>query len=86
MTDTSALDTERTVLLSRRFAAPPEAVFRAWTDPAEIANWYGPDGWHAPLERIPDRPPLHGRERARPAVAGARRARGGRRRHAADAH
>ena len=61
MTDTSALDTERTVLLSRRFAAPPEAVFRAWTDPAEIANWYGPDGWHAPLERIHVDPEVGGR-------------------------
>ena len=61
MTDTRALDTERTVLLTRRFAAPPEAVFRAWTDPAEIAQWYGPDGWHAPLERIHVDPEIGGR-------------------------
>jgi uncharacterized protein YndB with AHSA1/START domain len=60
-TDTRALDTERTVLLSRRFAAPPEAVFRAWTDPAEVAAWYGPDGWHAPVDRIRIDPEIGGR-------------------------
>jgi uncharacterized protein YndB with AHSA1/START domain len=52
MTDTHALDTQRTVHLTRRFDAGPEAVFRAWTDPAEVAEWYGPDGWHAPIDRI----------------------------------
>ena len=31
-----------TLRLSRRIAAPREAVFRAWTDPAEVARWYGP--------------------------------------------
>src|SRR5215207_130013 len=61
MTDTSALDRERTVLLTRRFAAAPEAVFRAWTDPAEIAQWYGPDGWHAPVDRIQVDPAVGGR-------------------------
>ena len=52
MTDTRASDAVRTVRLSRRFAAPPEAVFRAWTDPVELAQWYGPDGWQAPADRI----------------------------------
>ena len=61
MTDTRALDAERTVLLTRRFAVPPEAVFRAWTDPAEIAQWYGPDGWHAPVDRIQVDPEVGGR-------------------------
>ena len=52
MTDTTAVPAQRTVSLSRRFDAPPQDVFRAWTDPAEVAAWYGPDGWHAPVERI----------------------------------
>jgi uncharacterized protein YndB with AHSA1/START domain len=52
MTDTTALPAQRTVRLSRRFDARPEDVFRAWTDPREVAAWYGPDGWHAPMERI----------------------------------
>jgi len=52
MTDTAQRPAIRVVRLSRRFDAPPEAVFRAWTDPSEVAAWYGPDGWHAPEDRI----------------------------------
>ena len=32
--------------LRRIYDAPPERVFRAWTDPAELARWNVPaDGW-----------------------------------------
>lgn len=38
------------VLVTRRFAAPPEAVYRAHTDPALIQQWLlGPDGWTMPV-------------------------------------
>lgn len=30
------------LVISRRFKAPREAVFRAWTRPAELAQWFGP--------------------------------------------
>ena len=30
--------------LKRRLNAAPEKVFAAWTDPAKIAKWFGPDG------------------------------------------
>ena len=30
--------------LSRRFKAPREAVFRAFTEPAALVKWYGPEG------------------------------------------
>ncbi len=30
--------------LSRRFKAPREAVFRAFTDPVALAKWFGPEG------------------------------------------
>ncbi len=30
--------------LSRRIKAPREAVFRAFTDPAALAKWFGPEG------------------------------------------
>ena len=30
--------------IRRRFKVPPERVYRAWTDPAEIARWFGPGG------------------------------------------
>ncbi len=42
----------RTLTLARHFDAPPDVVYRAWTDPAEVAGWYGPDGWHAPVDRV----------------------------------
>jgi uncharacterized protein YndB with AHSA1/START domain len=28
--------------IRRRFNASPERVFRAWTEPAQIARWFGP--------------------------------------------
>jgi len=40
---TWALDRE--IVLSRVIAAPRERVFQAWTDPAQIVQWFGPDGF-----------------------------------------
>jgi uncharacterized protein YndB with AHSA1/START domain len=38
------------VVAVRRFAAPPEAVYRAHTEPALIQKWLlGPDGWTMPV-------------------------------------
>jgi uncharacterized protein YndB with AHSA1/START domain len=38
------------VVVTRRFAAPPEAVYRAHTEPALIKKWLlGPDGWSMPV-------------------------------------
>jgi uncharacterized protein YndB with AHSA1/START domain len=38
------------VVVTRRFAAPPEAVYRAHTDPALIQKWLlGPEGWTMPV-------------------------------------
>ena len=31
------------LVLDRVFAAPPERVWQAWTDPALLARWYGPN-------------------------------------------
>ncbi len=35
--------------LSRNFAAPRDGVFRAWTDAREMARWWGPRGFTAPV-------------------------------------
>jgi uncharacterized protein YndB with AHSA1/START domain len=43
VTDRKAEFTEA-LRLSRRFKAPREAVFRAFTDPAALAEWFGPEG------------------------------------------
>ena len=38
------------VLVTRRFAAPPEGVFRAHVDPEILQQWLlGPDGWTMPV-------------------------------------
>jgi uncharacterized protein YndB with AHSA1/START domain len=38
------------VIVTRRFAATPEAVYRAFTDPKIVQKWLlGPDGWTMPV-------------------------------------
>jgi len=32
------------LLITHLFDASPELVFKAWTDPAHLQNWYAPDG------------------------------------------
>lgn len=38
---------ERVLTLQRRFAAPPDVVFRAWRDPEQARRWMGPRGFTA---------------------------------------
>ena len=38
--------------LKRAFDASPEAVFKAWTDPAQVARWIGPRGVKATVEKM----------------------------------
>jgi uncharacterized protein YndB with AHSA1/START domain len=38
--------------ITRMFNAPREVVFKAWTEPARLASWFGPRGLRTPLERI----------------------------------
>jgi uncharacterized protein YndB with AHSA1/START domain len=41
---------DRHVVVTRRFAALPEAVYRAHTEPKLIQKWMlGPDGWSMPV-------------------------------------
>jgi uncharacterized protein YndB with AHSA1/START domain len=43
-------EADRYVIVTRRFAAPPEAVYRAHIDPALVQKWMlGPDGWTMPV-------------------------------------
>src|SRR5262249_20463170 len=45
------------VVCTRRFAAPPEAVYRAHVEPELIQKWLlGPDGWTMPVCMIDARP------------------------------
>jgi uncharacterized protein YndB with AHSA1/START domain len=37
---------------SRVFDAPPERVFKAWTDPTQLAHWWGPKGFTNTFEEF----------------------------------
>ncbi|HLH47734.1 MAG TPA: SRPBCC domain-containing protein [Roseiarcus sp.] len=41
----SAPPDQPTITMEREFAAPPEAVFRAFSDAEALRLWYGPDGF-----------------------------------------
>ena len=47
-----AADATRRVAISYRFDAPRPEVFAAFTEPARIAQWWGPRGFFAPADRI----------------------------------
>jgi uncharacterized protein YndB with AHSA1/START domain len=47
------MTTAHDVRITRIFDAPRERVFKAWTDPVEIAAWYGPgEHFTTPREKI----------------------------------
>ncbi len=52
MSDPAPITADQAVLITRIFDAPRSEVFRAWTDPDELASWYGPEHMAAPRERI----------------------------------
>ena len=43
---------EREALISRWFDAPIAMVWRAFTDPDQLASWYGPDGVEVARESV----------------------------------
>lgn len=45
-----AAKADRQLILKRWFAAPRALVFRAWTDPAMMAEWWGPRGFSTTVE------------------------------------
>ena len=43
---TAAIDTsDREISATRIFDAPRDLVWRAWTDPQQIVQWWGPNGF-----------------------------------------
>lgn len=65
-----ALSTEgdRYVIVKRRFAAPPESVYRAHTECNLLQKWLlGPEGWSMPVCVCEPRP--GGKIRSAPVVA-----------------
>lgn len=46
----------RDLVLTRVFNAPPDLVFRMWTDPKHMAKWWGPHGFTNPVCNMDVRP------------------------------
>jgi len=40
---------ERMLVITRVFDAPRALVFKAWTDPKRVAQWWGPNGFTNPV-------------------------------------
>jgi uncharacterized protein YndB with AHSA1/START domain len=61
MSDSTPVAADQEVLITRIFEAPRERVFRAWTDPDDVAAWFGPEHFDTPRERIRIDPRVGGR-------------------------
>jgi uncharacterized protein YndB with AHSA1/START domain len=47
----AAISTQE-ITITRVFDAPRELVWKAWTEPDQLAQWWGPPGWTNRLETI----------------------------------
>jgi uncharacterized protein YndB with AHSA1/START domain len=54
MSSTQTAQTE--LRLTRSFDAPRTVLFQAWTDPRQVARWWGPAGWSNPVCELDVRP------------------------------
>lgn len=46
----------RQVVAGRLINAPRDRVFKAWTDPMEVAQWWGPEGFTNTIEKMEVKP------------------------------
>lgn len=49
-------DTHKELTMVREFDAPAELVFKCWTDPELIKEWWGPQGIIIPVSEVDARP------------------------------
>jgi len=54
--ETTPFPTDRELVLERHIAAPPEKLFRAWTDAALIPQWFVPKPWGVVSDTLDVRP------------------------------
>ena len=54
--DPAADSSDREIVTTRAFAAPRELVWRAWTEPAHLAQWWGPNGFTSTIQEMDVRP------------------------------
>ena len=45
-------ETRHEITISRLFDAPPELVYRAFVDPDQLCEWYGPEDLEVPCETV----------------------------------
>ncbi|MBW4608571.1 MAG: SRPBCC domain-containing protein [Hassallia sp. WJT32-NPBG1] len=56
MTNNNDAKSEREIVITRIFNAPRDLVFKVWTDPKHVAQWWGPKGFTTRVEEIDFRP------------------------------
>jgi uncharacterized protein YndB with AHSA1/START domain len=56
MSESVAAPSDREIVLTRVFDAPRERVWEAWTDPEQLAKWWGPNGFTTTTHEIAIRP------------------------------
>lgn len=49
------------LVIERVFTRPSRELFRAWTEPAEMAQWRGSPGWHVEADTVTSELALGGR-------------------------
>lgn len=52
MTDTTPPVKKRDLVVTRLFNAPLSLVWKAWSDPEYVMQWWGPEGFTSPLAQI----------------------------------
>lgn len=53
--------TDRDILTTRMLDAPRARVFAAWTDPGQLARWWGPEGFTNTFQEFDPKPGGHWR-------------------------
>lgn len=54
--DAASSTADREIVLTREFDAPRELVWRAWTEPEHLAQWFGPNGFTTTIHSMDVRP------------------------------
>lgn len=53
---TDDIDNSRDLVLTRLINASPEALFRCWTEPTLMSQWFAPKPWSTPRAEVDLRP------------------------------
>lgn len=51
-TSTNTTPKQRDLVITRTFDAPIEQVWKAWSEPEYVMQWWGPEGFTSPLARM----------------------------------